>query len=88
MSKEHKKSLRHKSEDLKYFILKYKLLLVVSFAGDYTNSIVFDKIHNSVTVIINSSAPKATQIFFEWFRFSYSFKRITANIGNDSVNLL
>lgn len=49
-----------KSEDLKYFILKYKLLLVVSFAGDYTNSIVFDKIYNSVTVIINSSAPKTT----------------------------
>ena len=41
-------------------ILKYKLLLVVSFAGNYTNSIVLDKIYNSVTVIINSSAPKTT----------------------------
>lgn len=60
----------------------------MSFAGNYTNSIILDKIYNSVTVIINSSAPKSAQIFFEWFRLSYSFKRATANIGNDSVNLL
>lgn len=59
----------------------------MSFAGDYTNRIILDEIYNSVTVIINSSAPKTTQIFFERFRFSYSFKRITANIGNDSINL-
>ena len=55
-------------------ILKYKLLLVVSFAGNYTNSIILDKIYNSVTVIINSSAPKSAQIFFEWFRLSIPSK--------------
>lgn len=88
MSKGQKKIPRHKSEDLKYFILKYKLLLVVSFAGDYTNSIVLDKIYNSVTVIINSSAPKPLKFSLSGSGFPIPSKRITANIGNDSVNLL